>query len=185
MPKVNTNVPAQWHDLVTDVRTAAQGPLYTLGQYREEDGKGYRYFQFDNGTAGLTLAANLLLYQVDNDMWILTSDVSDSDRNLVKGVAISVVGDLGYGWCQTAGSATVATNGDDELFNRAWLRVRKHVGWTSFDDKHTNALFCRWLDKHNKEWHLARLDEIINGLPLVVTSQKDHARLVEALKEYA
>ena len=115
MPKVNTNVPAQWHDLVTDVRTAAQGPLYTLGQYREEDGKGYRYFQFDNGTAGLTLAANLLLYQVDNDMWILTSDVSDSDRNLVKGVAISVVGDLGYGWCQTAGSATVATNGDDDI----------------------------------------------------------------------
>ena len=93
--------------------------------------------------------------------------------------------DINVGSLDLAASIWLATNGDDELFNRAWLLVRKHVGWTSFDDKHTNALFCRWLDKHNKEWHLARLDEIINGLPLVVTSQKDHARLVEALKEYA
>lgn len=115
MAKVNTNVPAQWHDLVTSVRTSSEGPLYALGQYREEDGKGYRYYQFDNGTGNLTNAANLLLYQVDTDPWILTTDVSDSDRNLVKGVSQSVVADSGYGWCQTKGVCTVTTNGDDDI----------------------------------------------------------------------
>lgn len=115
MPKTNTNVPAQWHDLVTAVRTSSEGPGYTLGQYREEDGKGYRYFQYDNGTANLTMAANLLLYQVDSDDWILTHDVSDSDRNLVRAVAVSVVADSGYGWGQVYGPGTVTTNGDDDI----------------------------------------------------------------------
>lgn len=115
MPKVNTNVPALWKDLVTDVRTSSEGPLYVLGQYREEDGKGYRYFQFDNGTANLTLAANQPLAQVDSDAWILTTDISDSAPNLVAGVAVSVVADGGYGWCQTYGNGTVATDGDDDV----------------------------------------------------------------------
>ncbi len=115
MPKVNTNVPALWKDLVTDVRTSSEGPLYALGQFREEDGKGYRYFQFDNGTANLTLAANEPLAQVDSDAWILTTDISDSAANLVAGIAVSVVADSGYGWCQTYGNGTAKTDGDDDV----------------------------------------------------------------------
>lgn len=115
MPKVNTVNPAQWHDLVTAVRTSAQGPLYALGQYREEDGKGYRYVQYDNGTANITMAAGLLLYQVGSTDWVVTHDVSDTDRNLVAGVASAVIADSGYGWMQVFGQCTVTTNGDDDI----------------------------------------------------------------------
>ena len=95
MPKVNTNVPAQWHDLVTSVRTSTEGALYTLGQYREEDGKGYRYFKYDNGTGNLTLASGYLLYTKDGSAgeFICTMDVSDTTTNAVRGVAVSVVAD--------------------------------------------------------------------------------------------
>lgn len=92
--------------------------------------------------------------------------------------------DACVGSLDLAASIWLATNGDDESFNRAWLRVRKHVGWTTFDDKHTNPLFCRWLDRHNKEWHLDRLNEIVNNLPFTATRQKESTKLVEALQEY-
>ena len=105
MAATNTNVPATWFDLVTDVRTSAQGPLYALGQYREEDGKGYRYFKYEAGTAAITCASGYLLYVFDYSVspWELTHDVSDSTTNGVRGVAISVVADEGFGWMQTKG----------------------------------------------------------------------------------
>ncbi len=115
MPKTNTSNPAVWFDLVTAVRTSSEGPLYTLGQYREEDGKGYRYVQYDNGTGNLTCVDGKLAYQVDSDEWIVTMDVSDSDRNLVVGVFSSVIADSGYGWIQSWGADTVTTNGDDDI----------------------------------------------------------------------
>lgn len=115
MPKVNTNVPAQWHDLVTDVRTSTQGPLYTLGQYREEDGKGYRYVKQSDAT--VTVTANSLAYLAASDTtgYTVCQDVSDSDANLVAGVYKAVIADGGYGWVQTRGPATVNTDGDDDI----------------------------------------------------------------------
>ena len=117
MPKVNTNVPALWKDLVTDVRTSTEGPLYALGQYREEDGKGYRYFKYEAGTAAITCAAGYLLYIFDASVspWECTHDVSDSSTNGVRGVAVSVVADEGFGWMQTKGynSAVETDAGDD------------------------------------------------------------------------
>ncbi len=117
MPKTNTNVPALWKDLVTDVRTAAEGPLYAVGQYREEDGKGYRYFKYDDGTANITCAVGYLLYVLDyaTSPWTLTHDVSDSSTNGVRGVAVSVVATGGHGWMQTKGynSAVETDAGDD------------------------------------------------------------------------
>jgi hypothetical protein len=118
MAKTNTHVPAQWHDLVTDVRTAAQGPLYALGQYREEDGVGYRYAKFDNGTGNVASVAGGLAYSKDatTSLWTVTMDVSDTHRNQVVGVFVAVIGDLGFGWIQVKGYyATVTTNGDDDI----------------------------------------------------------------------
>lgn len=115
MPKVNTNVPAQWHDLVTAVRTSTEGPLYAVGQYREEDGKGYRYVLFDNGTGNVASVAGNLAYQVGTTDWTVTMDVSDTDRNLVAGVFAAVIADGGYGWIQVFGQCTVKTNGDDDI----------------------------------------------------------------------
>lgn len=112
MPNTNTNVPATWHDLVTDVATT---PKYVVGQYREENGKGYRYVLYDNGTGNLTCTDGKLLYQVGSTDWTVTHDVSDTDRNLVAGVAVSAIADAGYGWMQTRGQDTVTTNGDDDI----------------------------------------------------------------------
>ena len=118
MPKVNTNVPAQWHDLVTAVRTSTEGPLYALGQYREEDGLGYRYVKYDNGTANITMAAGYLLYvkAAGTSEWTVTHDVSDTTTNMVRGVAIAVIADGGYGWMQTKGyNAAVETDAGDDF----------------------------------------------------------------------
>jgi hypothetical protein len=115
MPNVNTTSIAQFHDLITDVRTSTQGGLYAVGQYREENGKGYRYFKYDDGTANLTCTIGKLLYQVGSTDWTCTHDVSDTDRNLVAGVAAGVVADGGYGWMQVFGQCTVTTNGDDDI----------------------------------------------------------------------
>ena len=100
-------------DEVTDVYTIQKFPM---GTYREEDGKGYRFGQFDNGTGNLTAAANLLVYHfADTGTFVFTTDVSDSDRNKVRGVLVSVPADQGYMWIQTKGPCTVATNGDDDI----------------------------------------------------------------------
>lgn len=99
-------------DEVTDVYTSLAFPL---GLYREEDGKGYRFVQFDNGAGNVASVAGKLAYQVDGDPHIVTMDVSDSDRNLVVGVFTSVIADSGYGWIQTKGVCTVTTNGDDDI----------------------------------------------------------------------
>lgn len=113
MPKVNTHVPAVWKDLITDTGTTK---LYTLGQYREEDGNGYRYGKVNDAT--VSVVAGNLVYSVapGTALWEVASDVSDSDANLVVGVAISSVANGSYGWFQTKGYyATVNTNGDDDI----------------------------------------------------------------------
>jgi len=115
MAKVNTNVPAQWHDLVTQVRTSTEGALYTLGQYREEDGKGYRYVKQSDATVTVTAGSLAYLAASDTTGFTVCQDVSDSDRNLVSGVYAAVIADGGFGWIQTYGPCTVATNGDDDI----------------------------------------------------------------------
>lgn len=125
MAKTNTNVPAQWHDLVTDVRTSTQGPLYCLGQYREENGRGYRYVKYDEGAGSVAAVANQIAFYLGttddttegptNTFWEVTSDVSDSHRSKVAGRLCAVIADEGYGWLQTRGPATLKTNGDDDI----------------------------------------------------------------------
>jgi len=113
MPEVkNTNVPAVWTDAVADTGTTL---LYSLGMVRHEDGKIYRYRQFDNGSGDVAAVSGNLAYFIDNGLKV-TMDVSDTDRNLVAGVFISVPADAAYCWVQTGGRhATVKTNGDDDV----------------------------------------------------------------------
>lgn len=113
----------QFTDAVTDTRTSTQGAQsgYSLGLYREEDGRGYRYVQFDNGAGNVAAVVGNLCYQSTTgaDLYKVTMDVSDSDRNAVMGVFVSIIPDLGYGWIQTKGYfATVKTNADDDI--AAW-----------------------------------------------------------------
>ncbi len=111
----NSNVSAIWGDLVTAVRTSTEGPLHTIGLYREEDGKGYRYVRFETGTGAVAAVAGNLCYWTGTT-YDVTMDVSDSDRNLVAGVLLSVIADEGYGWIQTWGPhPTVKTNADDDI----------------------------------------------------------------------
>ena len=117
MATVNTNVPAVWADALTDVRTSTEGPRHTLGQYREENGKGYRYVKQEGGTGSVAAVAGNLCYLIpSSDTFDVTMDVSDTDRNLVFGAYLSVIADEGFGWVQTYGRhSTVKTNGDDDV----------------------------------------------------------------------
>lgn len=117
MPNVKTMNSFEFSDAVTDTYTSTQGAKWTVGTYREENGKGYRFVNFDNGAGNVAaVAANLAYIKSLTDPWVVTMDVSDSDRNLVTGVFLSVIPDLGYGWIQTRGyHATVTTNGDDDI----------------------------------------------------------------------
>ncbi len=99
---------------ITAVRTSAEGPEVKLGTiYREHGGKAYKYVQFDNGVAVASVAGNVAYYyaasgasagQVD----IVTMDLSDS-AGVGAGVFQAVIADLGYGWIQTKGPATLTT----------------------------------------------------------------------------
>lgn len=112
----NTNVPAVWGDLVTDVGTVQK---YTLGQYREEDGKGYRYVKFDNGSGNVASVAKYICYSFSaSSPYTVTMDITDAvgDTNGVMGVFMAVIADGGYGWIQTRGLCTgVETDAGDDF----------------------------------------------------------------------
>lgn len=83
-----------------------------------DDGlKCFRYYRYDNGTANLTLAnGNPLLFDDAAALIDCTADVSDSNRNLISGIALGAITDLQYGWQQVTGyHSAVDTNGDDDI----------------------------------------------------------------------
>lgn len=146
----NTNVPAVWDGAVTEVQTSAQGPLYKRGQYREEDGKGFRYYEFNDGAGNLTLAATEVLYYIDATDHTCTSDLSDTDINHAAGIAVSVVANGGFGWMQVYGHDTVKTDGADDITDgdaiigggdgtcnsvaQNTAPTNKVIGWATADD---------------------------------------------------
>lgn len=81
--------------------------------------KRYKYINFEKGTGSIAAAAGNLAYFLDGtdfDGFTVTSDVSDTDKNLVAGILQAVLTDEYYGWIQTWGYyATVKTNGDDDI----------------------------------------------------------------------
>lgn len=113
--KFNTAGPFVWNDAVAD---ATATPYFPLGTKREEDGKAYRYVQFNDGSGNIAAAAGAVAYSLAaaTNRWVVTCDVSDTDQNQVAGVLLSIVTNLYYGWMQTGGYyATVKTNGDDDI----------------------------------------------------------------------
>lgn len=107
-------------DLVTTTYTDQRFPL---GLYREQDGKGYRFVQFDNGSGNVASLAGSLAYLVGTvdtnalltGRWVVTMDVSDTSRNKVRGVFAAVTADGSFCWIQTKGICVVTTNGDDDI----------------------------------------------------------------------
>ena len=100
---------------LTNVRTSTEGPEFKLGTvHRAYDGKQYKYVQFNNGVGDVaSVAGNAAYYyavsgasagQVD----IVTMDITDSG-GVGAGVFQAVIADLGYGWIQTKGVATLTT----------------------------------------------------------------------------
>lgn len=106
-------------DAVTDTYTSTQGAKWTLGSYREENGKGYRFVKYNAGTAALAAVAGYICYtySTPSEPFSVTRDLSDAagDTNGVMGVLLSVIPDAGFGWIQTRGyhSAVETDAGDD------------------------------------------------------------------------
>jgi len=101
--------------LLTDVRTNTEGPEFALGTvYRANDGKQYKYVQFNNGAGDVaSVAGNVAYYYAVSgasagQVEIVTMDVTDSG-GIGAGVFQAVIDDTGYGWIQTKGDATLTT----------------------------------------------------------------------------
>lgn len=113
MPTNYTRVPAVYggDDALT---TTYSGPQFPLGMYREEDGKGYRFVRFDNGSGNVAAVAGNLCYLLTPASWVVTSDESDA-TGMPFGVFGSVVTDSYYCWVQTHGAVTLNTDGADDI----------------------------------------------------------------------
>lgn len=97
--------------LLTRVKTTTEGPEFVLGTcYRDlSNSKQYKYVQFDNGAAVASVAGNVCYYNGSaGAIDVVTMDLSGSS-NVGAGVFQAVIADLGYGWIQTRGNATLTT----------------------------------------------------------------------------
>lgn len=103
-------------DLVTAVRTSAEGGLYPVGTKREEEGATYRYVSMDSGATAAV--ANKLAFRAGSGSgaWVVTATVANTAPNLSCGVFVSVIAASGYGWIQTKGRVSaLATDGTDDI----------------------------------------------------------------------
>jgi len=100
---------------LTDVRTNAEGPAFSLGEVgRTADGKQYKYVQYNTAAGAVAaVAGNVCYYYAPGGVsagstTVVTSDLSDS-AGVGAGVLQAVIASTGYGWIQTKGSATLTT----------------------------------------------------------------------------
>jgi hypothetical protein len=108
---------------LTSVRTEAEGPEFAVGTIgcvttlSEDNGtlvKGYKYVQFNNGAGDVaSVAGNFAYYYAVSgasagQSSIVTMDVTDSG-GIGAGVFQAVIANLGYGWIQITGVATLTT----------------------------------------------------------------------------
>ena len=101
--------------VLTRTKTNAEGPEFALGTvHRDYDGKQYKYVQFNNGAGNVaSVAGNFCYYYAVSgasagQTTIVTMDITDSG-GVGAGVFQAVIPDLGYGWIQTRGPATLTT----------------------------------------------------------------------------
>lgn len=103
---------------LTQVKTNAQGPEFKLGTVitvNDANGtKKYKYVQFNDGAGAVaSVAGNFAYYYAPSGasagaVNVVTMDVTDSG-GIGAGVFQAVIADLGYGWIQIAGPATLTT----------------------------------------------------------------------------
>ena len=98
--------------LLTRVDTS---PAFTLGvNYEDQDGKKYKYVQYETGAGPVAaVAGNVAYYYAPGGAsagatTVVTSDVSDS-AGVGAGVLQAALGDGQYGWVQIKGPATLTT----------------------------------------------------------------------------
>lgn len=48
------------------------------------------------------------------------------------------------------------------LFGECWRQLRQHFDWNR-RTKNSDAQFCQFLDKHDKQWHIVVLSQIVRG----------------------
>lgn len=95
---------------LTAVDTTAKFEAGSIG--RTDDGKLYKYVQYDTGAGSVAaVAGNICYYYAPSGAsagatTVVTSDLSDS-AGLGAGVLQAVLGDGEYGWIQIKGAATI------------------------------------------------------------------------------
>lgn len=98
-----------------DLEGAEAGKAPGVGdRYVDNDGKEYRFVQYDTGAGSVAaVAGNFAYYYAPSGAsagatTVVTSDLSDS-ANVGAGVLMAAPGDGEYCWVQTRGAATLTT----------------------------------------------------------------------------
>lgn len=94
-----------------DLSANDANPEFTPGvKFSDNDGKCYRYYQFDNGAGNVAAVAGNVayFYGTAGATDVVTMDLSDS-ANVGAGVFQAVLTDGYYGWFQVDGPATLTT----------------------------------------------------------------------------
>ncbi len=91
--------------------TAAQVEI-TVGTKRAIDGKTYRFIQVSASSENACAANKVML---NTGSWVVSDDITANQRNDVIGIGIGAIAKSSFGWIQTYGEGTVATNGDDDI----------------------------------------------------------------------
>lgn len=99
---------------LTNVRTAAQGSEFRLGTIgMRSDGRQYKYVEYRNNAGIAAVIGNVVGYNAPAGSFAalgyalsrVTSDVSEA--LVAAGVLAAIIPDLGFGWIQIKGPATI------------------------------------------------------------------------------
>lgn len=99
---------------LTDTKTNAEGDAEGVGTIRWEGSKAYKWVQYNQGAGSVAaVAGNAAYYYAaggtsTNQDTVVTSDLSDS-AEVGAGILQAVISNLGYGWIQIKGKATMAS----------------------------------------------------------------------------
>lgn len=99
---------------LTDVQTASEGAKERLGAIRFDDGKIYKYVQYNGGAGSIAAVAGRVaaLYAPGGASagatTVVTMDTSDGSE-VGAGMLLAVIPHLGFGWIQIKGLATMTT----------------------------------------------------------------------------
>lgn len=95
--------------LLDDVAQPSWGPQERLGTIRWEGNKCYKYVKYSKGSANLDAVVGYAVAYLASDTTLLTVTSDNSDTaGISAGVLISVIPDLGFGWIQIKGLATLS-----------------------------------------------------------------------------